>query len=83
MGEPVMMMFQEKTRGKAKEKQDVDLSKKCLLTLEEAALYTGIGINKLREISNREDCDFILWNGSKRLLKRMKLEAYLNAAYSI
>ena len=42
MEEPVMMMFQEKTSGKAKEKQDVDLSKKCLMTLEEAALYTGI-----------------------------------------
>ena len=50
---------------------------------EEAASYTGIGVNKLREISNDEKCDFVLWNGSRRLFKREKLESYLNAAYSI
>lgn len=56
---------------------------KAMLTLEEAASYTGIGVNKLRELSNREDCNFVLWNGSKRLLKREKLESYLNNSYSI
>lgn len=56
---------------------------KAMLTLEEAASYTGIGVNKLRELSNSEDCNFVLWNGSKRLLKREKLEAYLNNSYSI
>lgn len=61
----------------------VPLSEKCLLTLEEAAAYTGIGICKLRDISNDERCDFVLWNGSKRMLKRDKLRAYLEAAYSI
>ena len=59
------------------------LCQKALLTLEEGASYTGIGINKLRELSNRDECDFVLWNGSRRMLKRQKLEAYLNNAYSI
>lgn len=63
--------------------KEIEVSKKCLLTLEEAAGYTGIGINKLREISNRETCDFVLWNGTRRMLKREKLESYLNGAYSI
>ena len=35
-------------------KNEVDISKKCLLTLEEAAGYTGIGVNKLRDMSNDE-----------------------------
>ena len=56
---------------------------KTMLTLEEAASLTGIGINKLRELSNEETCNFVLWNGSKRLLKRVKLEAYLESSYSI
>ena len=56
---------------------------KSNLTLEEAAAYTGVGINKLRDISNDEFCDFVLWIGSKRLLKRKKLDEYLESAYSI
>ena len=61
----------------------VPIWEKVLLILEEAASYTGIGINKLREISNNEDCSFIIWNGSKRLFKRAKLEEYLEKPYSI
>ena len=57
--------------------------RKATLTLDEAASYSGIGINKLRELSNSEGCNFVLWNGSKRLIKRTKLEAYLEDAYSI
>ncbi len=64
-------------------KERVAICQKYLLTLEEAALYTGIGINKLREMSNNENCDFVVWNGSRRMLKRKKLEEFLNAAYSI
>ena len=62
---------------------EIPVWQKAMLTLEEAASYTGIGVNKLRELSNSEDCNFVLWNGSKRLLKREKLEAYLNNSYSI
>lgn len=56
---------------------------KSNLTLEEAAAYSGIGINKLRALSNEEDCPFVLWVGNKRLLKRRKLDEFLNGAYSI
>lgn len=63
--------------------EKVPIWEKVLLTLEEAASYTGIGINKLREISNNEECSFVIWNGSKRLFKRTKLEEYLEKSYSI
>lgn len=63
--------------------EKIPIWRKATLTLEEAASYTGIGINKLRELSNREDCNFVLWNGSKRLLKREKLESYISNSYSI
>ena len=61
----------------------VPIEKKALLTLEQAAAYTGIGINKLRDMSNYDDCEFILYNGNRRMFKREKLVEYLNAAYSI
>ena len=50
---------------------------KMNITLEEAVAYTGIGKTNLREMSDKEDCPFVLWNGAKRLFKRKKLEEYL------
>lgn len=63
-------------------KKDIPLWEKTTLTLEEASAYSGIGINKLRELSDKNDT-FTLWNGSKRLIKRRLLQEYLEKAYSI
>ena len=49
----------------------------------EAAAYSGVGINKIRQLTNSEKCEFVLWVGSKRLIKRKKFEEYLEKAYSI
>ena len=64
-------------------KNYVPIWEKSNLTLEEAAAYSGIGIAKLREITNQDDCDFVLWNGSKRLIKRKKLDDFLARSFSI
>ena len=64
-------------------KYEVPIWEKSNLTLEEAAAYSGIGINKLREISNDERCKFVLWIGNKRLIKRKLFDAYIEQAYSI
>ena len=61
----------------------VPIWEKAYLTLEEASKYTGIGINKLRSISDSDDCPFVLWNGTKRLLKRRKLDEFLDRSFSI
>ncbi|MCR4892636.1 MAG: excisionase family DNA-binding protein [Lachnospiraceae bacterium] len=53
------------------------------LTIEEAALYSGIGRGKLRQMTESEDCPFVLWNGTKRLIKRRVLDEYLDKMYSI
>ena len=63
--------------------EEVPIWEKPYLTLEEAAKYFGIGINKLRDLTNHETCTFVLWCGSKRLIKRRKLEEHLSQAYSI
>ena len=56
---------------------------KSNLRLEETAAYSGIGINKIRLISDKEDCEFVLWGGTKRLIKRKKLDEYIERMYSV
>lgn len=63
--------------------KEVPIWEKSNLTLEEAAAYSGIGINKLPEITNDERCRFVLWVGTKRLIKCKGLDKYLESAYSI
>lgn len=45
--------------------------------------YSGIGRAKLYEITNREDCSFVLWIGNRRVIKRKAFEEYMEKAYSI
>ena len=66
-----------------KNTKDVAIADKALLTLEEASKYFNIGINKLRIMTNEENCPYVVWNGSKRLIKRKPFEEYLYSSYSI
>ena len=61
--------------------KDVPIWEKSNLTLEEAAAYSGIGINKLRKLSDDESCPFVLWIGSKRLIKRNAHKPLQNRLY--
>lgn len=63
--------------------KEVPIWEKSNLTIEEAAAYSGIGMNKLRELTDDERCQFVLWIGTKRLVKRRKLDEYIEKAYSI
>ena len=64
-------------------KNEMSISEKLNLTLEEAAVYSNIGIGRLRRMTEDNDCPFVLWVGSKRLIKRKKLDEYLEKSYSI
>ena len=55
-------------------KYEVPIWEKYCLTLDEAAAYFGIGINKLREMTDDSTCTFVVFNGTKRLIKLKKLE---------
>ena len=61
----------------------IPIWERTTITLIEAAEYTGIGMDKLKAISNAEDCNFVLWVGNRRLFKRKKLEEYLEKEFSI
>ncbi|MBR3461411.1 MAG: excisionase family DNA-binding protein [Clostridiales bacterium] len=64
-------------------KNDVPVADKALLTLEEAAMYFNIGMNKIRELTADDHCPYVLWNGSKRLIKREPFKEYLYKQFSI
>ena len=63
--------------------KEVPIWEKTTLTLEEAAMYSNIGMHKLREITDKDYNQLVLWVGSKRLIKRKALEKYIDQSYSI
>ena len=63
--------------------KEIPIWQKSNLSLEEAAAYSGIGVNKLRDMTNDESCKFVLWVGNKRLIKRRLFDLFIAQAYSI
>lgn len=63
--------------------KEVPIWEKSNLTLEEAAAYYGIGVNKLRELTNDDNCKFVLWVGKKRLIKRKLFDKFLESEFSL
>ncbi|WP_366914669.1 excisionase [Clostridium sp.] len=61
----------------------IPIWEKSNLTLEEASAYFGIGVNKLRDLTNVKDCRYVIWCGNKRLIKRKLFDEYLEKTYSI
>lgn len=63
-----------------KRKIEIPIWNKQNLTLEEASKYSQIGIDKLRTITDDENCNFVLWIGNrKRLIKRKLFDQYINS----
>lgn len=56
---------------------------KPYLTIDEATAYTGIGRDKLYEMTSQEKCPFVLWVGNRRMIKRRVFDEYIEKMYSI
>ena len=54
----------------------IPIWEKLNLTVVEASEYSGIGVNKMREIAQRPDCTFSIRNGSHILIKRKEFEKW-------
>lgn len=59
-------------------KINIPIWEKINLTLPEASALFNIGINQIRDMTNEPGCDFVLFNGTRRLIKRDKFKEYLN-----
>ena len=64
-------------------KYEVPLWHKTNLSIEEAVAYTGIGRDKLYDMTSREDCPFVLWVGNRRMIKRQVFDEYIAKMYSV
>ena len=58
----------------ARGRLDVPIWEKMNLTIEEAAAYSNIGINKIDEMAKAPNCSFVLYIGRKKLIKRKEFE---------
>lgn len=58
-------------------KEKVPIYQKQNLTLEEAAEYSNIGINRLRILISNPHCPFALTVGNKRLIKRKQFDKFV------
>lgn len=61
----------------------IEIKDKLNLTIEEAAAYSNIGINKIEEITRKPNCPFVLYIGKRRLVKRKEFEHYLSSAVEL
>lgn len=64
-------------------KFDIPVWHKLNLTIEEAAAYSNIGIHRLYELTEQEDCPFVLWIGSRRVIKRKSFDEYIEKMGSV
>ena len=58
-------------------RNEIPISEKVLLTIEEAAAYSNIGLNTIRYPLNMPRCRFVFKVGRRKLVKRREFEKYL------
>ena len=75
--------IQEMKVGQGKDAQKVAIKDKKLLSIEEAADLFGIGMGKIRELTDSDNCPFVIWIGSHRKIKRDAFEEYIMRQYSV
>lgn len=61
-----------------KYQEKVPIHLKTTLTIREAAEYSNIGINKIDALLRAPNCPFVLYVGTKKLVKRKEFEEFLS-----
>ncbi len=61
----------------------VPIHLKMTLTTKEAAEYSNIGINKIDSMLRTPNCPFVLFVGTKKLVKRWEFEQHISRTMAI
>ena len=61
----------------------VPIHLKMNLTIREAAEYSNIGINKIDSMLRAPNCPFVLFVGTKKVVKRKEFERYISGKLMI
>ena len=67
----------------AMEIERVPIHLKVTLTIREAAEYSNIGINKIDSMLRSPNCPFVLFVGTKKLVKRKEFEQFISGKLMI
>ena len=59
------------------------IDRKMLLSIREEAEYSNIGINKIDEMLKQPNCPFVLYVGTKKLVKRKAFEEFIEGRVAI
>ena len=63
----------------AVEIEKVPIHLKMTLSIREAAEYSNIGINKIDRMLRSPNCPFVLFVGTKKLVKRKEFEQFISS----
>ena len=63
--------------------ENVPIHLKIALTIKEAVEYSNIGINKIDSILRVPNCPFVLYVGTKKLVKRREFEQFISQKVAI
>ncbi len=63
--------------------ESVPIHLKMTLTIKEAAEYSNIGINKIDSMLRSPNCPFVLYVGTKKLVKRKEFEQFISRKLTI
>lgn len=63
--------------------EKVPIHQKIALTIKEAAEYSNIGINKIDQMLRTPNCPFVLFVGTKKLVKRKEFEEFIRSQIEI
>lgn len=64
-------------------KNEVPIWEKSNLTIEEAAEYSNIGQNRISNLLKEPRCPFVLYVGTKKLVKRKEFEKFISGSVEI
>lgn len=56
----------------------IPIPQKVTLTIPEAAAYTNIGMTKIYSLLRQPNCPFVLYVGTKKLVKRKEFEDFIS-----
>ena len=66
-----------------REPETVPIPQKMTLTIREAAAYSNIGINTIDHLLRSPNCPFVLFVGTKKLVKRREFEDFIRSRLTI
>ena len=58
--------------------EKIPIHEKVTLTIKETAEYSNIGINKIDALLRTPNCPFVLFVGTKKLVKRKEFEELIS-----